>query len=733
MDKRLHFVLRIATMFLVLAGYLALASVRRYGLAFLFFPAAFLPAMPLGEWLERKSSRFRLFRKLVALAWLLFIPFSLQIYGLLDAVIFLVIFIQFYLITGEKSARIYYEIYLMAFFLLLGAVVQSPEPLIAIAFFLFSVASVWAFSLVKMYHDQISAPVSPLVELYRKGRKTARPERGGLLDSGFLISMTALSVLSLVITILSFLFTPRVEAGWLGRQDFRPAFTGISETVRIKGATSIYEDPSVVMHVQLPEEEDRQTAQRGGMYWRITTLSRFQEDEWSRRGLQSNYEPGVEESISRKRMFAQALGGRELVRKHIADRPLVQQVIFMDEVPEQGVPVFDTVMSLTVEDPGSRALVAWDGGEDFTVHLQTTGSRRLQYRAISELKLPSPDQLRASSLDYSYMDSRDFNMLTYQDLLPETLEKVRAVTASASTMYDRIQALNRWLSGEDFLYSLTLPPLPEKHGIDAFILEFRRGHCELYATALALMVRSLGVPARVVSGYRGGDYSAADDAYLIRASMSHLWVEVLFPESGWVRFDPSPRSDDTLAVFGRMRMAWSLYMLRAKMFWFQDVVGFQGGVRLDNFPWPWKGRSLFKKPEPHQSGAEKTQTAKETRTYFLFNPTYYGTALVIAFAGIFFILYQKWRNREKLFLTSDQQRARQVYLLFLQESRRAGFETDNATPDEVLGQLQGRDTVDYKAALQFVRKYEAARFGRQSCEKSFRHGVAAIFRRAPLR
>jgi hypothetical protein len=74
-----------------------------------------------------------------------------------------------------------------------------------------------------------------------------------------------------------------------------------------------------------------------------------------------------------------------------------------------------------------------------------------------------------------------------------------------------------------------------------------------------------------------------------------------------------------------------------------------------------------------------------------------------------------------------------VYLLFLQESRRAGFETDNATPDEVLGQLQGRDTVDYKAALQFVRKYEAARFGRQSCEKSFRHGVAAIFRRAPLR
>jgi transglutaminase-like putative cysteine protease len=75
--------------------------------------------------------------------------------------------------------------------------------------------------------------------------------------------------------------------------------------------------------------------------------------------------------------------------------------------------------------------------------------------------------------------------------------------------------------------------------MNAFFTEVRRGHCELFASAMALAVRSLGIPARVVTGYLGGEWDPQNHSYLVREGMAHLWVEVLFPQYGWVPFDPS--------------------------------------------------------------------------------------------------------------------------------------------------------------------------------------------------
>ena len=631
--------------------------------------------------------------------------------------------------AGLKSSRVYSEIFLIAFLLLLSAVVQSPEPLFAIPFFLFAVSSVWAFSLVKMYHEQMSSPPSPLIELYRKGAKKSRPQPGGRLDFGFVVNMILLSCLALAITIVSFLFTPRVEAGWMGRQDPRFAFTGLSETVRITGGTSVYESASVMMHVRLPGESDRENAQLGGMYWRITTLNRFFENEWSRRGLQANYEPGVEKSLSRQRIFAKAAGGRDIARKHVRGRKRVQQQIFMGDVPDQGVPALDKPLSVSVEDSGTRALIAWEGGDDFTISLQTAGPRRLQYQANSEITIIDPERLREAKPYYDYMDSRDYKMLTAQDLQPETLAKVREITRDAPTLYDKIRALESWLSSGEFVYTLNLPALPEEHGIDAFLLDIKSGHCEFYATALALMIRSLDVPARVVSGYRGGEYSSADDAWIIRASMSHLWVEALFPEVGWIRFDPSPQPVDDRAAFNRMRMAWSLYVLRAKMFWFQEVVGFQGGLRLDNLPWPWKKKGNLKDhpagtPEKKESATE--QTAKD---YTETTPWIFIAVPVLFLLLIVMLIRQSRKQKEPFPLSPDQQQAREAWRRFLKKGKGTGIQVENHTPAEVLHQLKEKVTVDYAAAEAFARHYEAARFGKQPCNRTLRQQVAAIFRR----
>src|SRR5690606_10276924 len=103
----------------------------------------------------------------------------------------------------------------------------------------------------------------------------------------------------------------------------------------------------------------------------------------------------------------------------------------------------------------------------------------------------------------------------------------------------------------------------------SFLLEDRRGHCEYFATATALFFRHIGVPSRVVVGYRGGTYNPVSDILEIRERNAHAWVEVFVPGDGWVSVDTTPLAPPTLVSYfaSRFRM-----YLSAFQFWFGRYV-----------------------------------------------------------------------------------------------------------------------------------------------------------------
>lgn len=733
MRDRLHIVLRIASAALVFAGYLALGSVYQYGISILLLPLVLLPLTPLGAWLERRFQAWRVLRRAVAVAYLVFIPFSVSMLGLMDAVIALVIFIQTWLLLGEKSARIWYEIYLMAFFMLLAAVVQAPEPLIAIALLLFGVAAVWAFAALRMQIELERCPVRTRPELRPIGGGALAIKQGNMVDLGLVFTLSGLSVLSLLLTVAFFLLTPRVEAGWLGRRDERQAITGLSETVRLLGDASIYEDETVVMHVRFPDEPEGIFLPESDLYWRVATLTRFSQDEWSRRGLQYHYVPNVPELINRA--VWSALRGTS-TREERQERPgarTVRQVIYMDDVPTQGMPALDLPCQIQLLSEQRNIRVAWDGANDFSLQLQMRGTRRLQYEVRSDMVAHTREALRAAPFDYDYVEPRDYSMLTYHELLPETQTLARDLTADHESVYDKVMALNDWLGGEDFLYSLSVPPLPPVNGIDHFILQARRGHCELFASALALMARSLGIPARVVSGYRGGGYNPNDQAYLVRASMAHLWVEVLLNGVGWVRVDPSPRSDLAPTGLRRLQMAWSVYVLRGKMFWYQSVIGFDSGIRLDRLRWPWQRRPRSSAPPMHEAPADATPADGEEilRDYAaLFSHPIVRlaalSALLIGGAGA----WRAWRRLQTNMpkLSTDQRRARRLYRRFLRKASARGIVCDNLTAEEVVEALNLRRFFDQAATESFIAWYHAVRFGGRSLSKTQQQEFARFIR-----
>jgi transglutaminase-like putative cysteine protease len=161
------------------------------------------------------------------------------------------------------------------------------------------------------------------------------------------------------------------------------------------------------------------------------------------------------------------------------------------------------------------------------------------YTVESNVSSPSPAELRKETRGSS-LSPRDVDR--YSELLqPYTRVQAlaAAVTAGAPTTYDEVEALIGWI-GTHTRYSTDIPPLPRgADTVNEFLFGTRVGFCEQISTSLAVMLRSLHIPAREAVGYVPGPYNPITDLYQVRAEDAHAWVQVWIPGHGWQSFDPT--------------------------------------------------------------------------------------------------------------------------------------------------------------------------------------------------
>ncbi len=123
--------------------------------------------------------------------------------------------------------------------------------------------------------------------------------------------------------------------------------------------------------------------------------------------------------------------------------------------------------------------------------------------------------------------------------------KAFEITAGMDTVYEKVRALEHWLKS-NYKYSLNPPSAvpSEADAVEYFLFDWihRRGHCEYFSTSLAVLSRSIGIPSRVVTGYTTGNYNLLRNRYVVQERHAHAWVEIFWPEIGWVEFDPTPQT-----------------------------------------------------------------------------------------------------------------------------------------------------------------------------------------------
>jgi transglutaminase-like putative cysteine protease len=163
------------------------------------------------------------------------------------------------------------------------------------------------------------------------------------------------------------------------------------------------------------------------------------------------------------------------------------------------------------------------------------------YKATSLLSVATADQLRAASTDYpQWVRDLYINQLSTSVTTRTTqLAKQIVAQAGAATPYDKAKAVERWLRA-NIKYNETIPQPPTgQDPVDWVLFDMKQGYCTYYASAMIVMLRSLGIPARMAAGFAQGTWDPDNQVYNVKERDAHIWVETFFPGYGWVEFEPT--------------------------------------------------------------------------------------------------------------------------------------------------------------------------------------------------
>ncbi len=189
-----------------------------------------------------------------------------------------------------------------------------------------------------------------------------------------------------------------------------------------------------------------------------------------------------------------------------------------------------------------------------SIRLPGTLKPGMVYSVVSRIYIPDAERLRSAN---GPAPQHLQEMYLRLPPLPARVGALAlALTRGQPTVYDRVIAINKYL-WQHYRYDLSIPPQRGAgDAVDYFLFEERRGYCEQFASAMVVLLRSAGIPARLVTGYTSGMLNPLTGLLDVRNSDAHAWVEVFFPGAGWVEFEPTPGFMDTAALGGPTLGRW---------------------------------------------------------------------------------------------------------------------------------------------------------------------------------
>jgi len=421
------------------------------------------------------------------------------------------------LLTLSKD-RDYLQLYCISFAEVLAASALTVSAAFILCFVAFLFSGVSTLMLFEMRRSNArlrnEARVMPLV---------AQPELQGTgleLFAPFparLVSATSIGITLLILlgAIPLFFLLPRATLGWHRQPSGETQFlSGFSDRVELGQIGAIKLSDAVVMRVKTDKSPAELPA---GLKWRGLALEYYDGRAWSRSDTAPHPIP-VQGLFYKLEDSAQ---GTDWMHQTFFVESLSTNVVF---AARKALAISRDVGALH-RDSGENLFAAQ--------HLQ----KKLRYSAVSDLIRPDPARI----FDQAPIPPGIRNTcLQLPALDPRIADLANRITQRAASRYAKARALEDYVRSH-YAYSLTLRGTPKSRDpLAMFLFDVREGHCEYFASAMTVMLRQIGIPARLVNGFHIGEYNRIGRSWIVRRYHAHSWVEAYFPPYGWTEFDPTP-------------------------------------------------------------------------------------------------------------------------------------------------------------------------------------------------
>jgi transglutaminase-like putative cysteine protease len=470
----------------------------------------------------------------------------------LTATVHLVLFAVVVRTFSLRRDRDYTTLAIVAFLMVLASAVLTVDSVFLLFFAGFMLMAVATFILMEMRR---SARASQF-----QARHSRDPQEHRHLAFSLARVTPGLALMILVGAGVMFFVLPRMSAGYLGGYSFGTDFsTGFSERVQLGGIGRIQQSDAVVMHIQIDGDQRGQYA----LHWRGVSLANFDGKNWSNPPQQYVLYRQADGAFAVP-WFSQGGAQASMARSQALSGEFNRSIHYRVLMEPIGTNVFFLAPWARRISGAYRMLQIDSGGAISDLDSQRSVS---VYEADSDISSPSPELLRRDQDSFPRFAMAYLQLPALDPRIPQLAAQV---SDSASNNYDKAVALDKYLKTH-YGYTLQLPRSPVSDPLANFLFERKQGHCEYFASSMAVMLRTLHIPARVVNGFRSAEFNDLTGNYVVRAKDAHSWVEAYFPGYGWITFDPTPGGGvGSPQGWGRAM----LYLDAAASFWREWVISY---------------------------------------------------------------------------------------------------------------------------------------------------------------
>jgi hypothetical protein len=513
-----------------------------------------------------------------------------------------------------------------------------------------------------------------------------------------------------------FFFFPRFSAGYFARTGFQPSLmTGFTDSVELGQIGEIKRDSSVVMRVKTGTPVNYPM-----LRWRGIALSTFDGRRWytaeTRRDLHNAGQDGWIALGSPLDVKVPVVAELQFI---VLLQPLASDALFAPAHVMKMRGNFSTDAG-TYYGSARRSTL----GLDFAgaVYNPARNYSQIRYEGVSLLPESRPLKARTAGTEYPE-DIQSLYLQLPEKLDPRIPQLARKITATADNSYDKSVVLESYLR-RNFGYTLNLAGKPGADPLAQFLFVTKAGHCEYFASAMAVMLRTLGIPSREVNGFLPGEYNDLAGDYIVRASDAHSWVEAYFPGSGWITFDPTPAAiDSTGGLFSRL----NLYLDWMQLNWNEWVVNYDfahqmlmaKNVRQNSTDYSESLRRWFRRTQDRGMAGLTEWQRRHTFLSMVFPVALVFVLVVLRFDWIRSAV--RWltlalQMRQPTALRNNPQLASRLYSEMLRVLEKRGYtRAETQTPGEFAATLSLQPSLR-SAVGEFTSLYAEARFGGAVCD-----------------